>query len=106
MRIIYLCVVNRSAINRLIIRHKSYKNIPTATSANLNIPLSLNQIIDLIKQLPKTQRKKLVSIIQEEDEFIVPQWHKKIVLERIKNERLSDALPWKDVRKKLKFKSK
>jgi hypothetical protein len=41
------------------------------STAHLNIPLSFNQIIDLIKQLPKTQQKKLVSLIQEQEEFVL-----------------------------------
>lgn len=77
-----------------------------STTAHLNIPLSFNQIIDLIKQLPKTQQAKLVSLIQEQDDFIVPEWHKKIVLDRIKKEKLSEGIPWKEARKKLKFKTK
>ncbi len=75
-----------------------------SATAHLNIPLSFNQIIDLIKQLPKTQQKKLVSLIQEQDEFVVPEWHKKIVVDRIKKEKLTDGILWKDARKKLKFK--
>lgn len=42
-----------------------------STTAHLKIPLSFNQIIDLIKQLPKTQQKKLVSLIQDQDEFVL-----------------------------------
>lgn len=42
-----------------------------SASAHINIPLSFNQIIDLIKQLPKTQQKKLVSLIQGQDEFVL-----------------------------------
>jgi hypothetical protein len=41
------------------------------TTAHLNIPLSFNQIIDLIKQLPKTQQEKLVSLIKEQDNFVL-----------------------------------
>lgn len=77
-----------------------------SSSAHLNIPLSFNQIIDLIKQLPKTQQAKIVSLIQEQDDLEVPEWHKKIVLERIKKEKLSEGIPWKEARKKLKFKNK
>lgn len=42
-----------------------------SSSAHLNIPLSFNQIIDLIKQLPKKQQKKLISLIQEQDEYVL-----------------------------------
>ena len=73
-----------------------------AISANLN--LSFNQIIDLIKQLPKTQQKKIVSLIQEQEHFDVPEWHKKIVLDRIKNSKPEDYIDWKDFKKELKNK--
>lgn len=52
------------------------------TSVNLNIPISFNQIVELIKQLPKTQQEKIVEMLQ--DDFVVPEWHKIIVRERIK----------------------
>lgn len=74
------------------------------TSAHINVPLSFNQIIDLIKQLPKTQQKKIVSLIQEQDDFKVPEWHKKIVLDRIKNSKPEDYINWKDFKKELKRK--
>ncbi|MES2138540.1 MAG: hypothetical protein V4511_02450 [Bacteroidota bacterium] len=77
-----------------------------SSSAHLNIPLSFNQIIDLIKQLPKTQQEKLVLLIQKQEDFDVPEWHKKIVLDRIKKEKLNEGIPWKEARKKLKFKTK
>ena len=75
-----------------------------ASSAHINIPLSFNQIIDLIKQLPKTQQKKIVSLIQEQGEGEVPEWHKKIVLDRIKNSKPEDYIEWKDFKKELKRK--
>jgi hypothetical protein len=34
-----------------------------ATSPSLNIPVSLNLIVDLIKKLPKKDQKKIVSLI-------------------------------------------
>ncbi len=74
------------------------------TSAHINIPLSFNQIIDLIKQLPKTKQEKLVSLIKEQDDFIVPEWHKKIVLDRIKTATPESYKPWSEVRKQLKHK--
>lgn len=75
-----------------------------SSSAHLNIPLSFNQIIDLIKQLPKTQQKKIVSLIQQQEDFEVPEWHKKIVLDRIKNSKPEDYIDWKDFKKELKRK--
>jgi hypothetical protein len=75
-----------------------------STSARLNIPLSFNQIIDLIKQLPKTQQEKLVSLIQEQDDFDVPEWHKEIVRERMKTASPESFKPWSKVKKQLKHK--
>ncbi len=73
-----------------------------ATSARL--PLSFNQIIDLIKQLPKSQQIKIVSLIQEQEDFEVPEWHKKIVLDRVKNSKQEDYVDWKHFKKELKHK--
>lgn len=75
-----------------------------SNSAHLKIPFSVNQIIELVKQLPKTQQKKVVSAIQEEEEFIVPEWHKEIVRERIKTATPQSFKPWSEVKKQLKHK--
>jgi len=74
-----------------------------ATSARL--PLSFNQIIDLIKQLPKSQQIKIVSLIQEQEDCEVPEWHKKIVLDRVKNSKQEDYVDWKDFKKELKHRT-
>jgi hypothetical protein len=42
-----------------------------STSSNLNIPVSLNLIVELIKKLPKREQKKIISLIQEQDEFVL-----------------------------------
>jgi len=34
---------------------------------NLNIPLSFHQLLDLVRQLPRPEREKLVTVIQEEN---------------------------------------
>jgi hypothetical protein len=75
-----------------------------STSSNLNIPVSLNLIVELIKKLPKRDQKKIVSLIQEQDDFEVPQWQQKIVLDRIKNSKPDDYIEWKDFKKELKRK--
>ncbi|WP_026628420.1 hypothetical protein [Dyadobacter alkalitolerans] len=33
---------------------------------NFNIPLSFQQLVDLVRQLPRPEREKLVTVIQEE----------------------------------------
>lgn len=69
-----------------------------SSTANLNIPLSLNQIIDLIKQLPQKEQNKIVSLLQQQDDFEVPQWHKEIVRERIKNSKEKELLDWNTIK--------
>jgi hypothetical protein len=73
-------------------------------STTAHLTLSFNQIVDLVKQLPKAQQKKIVSFIQEQDNFEVPEWHKEIVLDRIKNSKPEDYIEWKDFKKELKRK--
>ena len=36
-----------------------------------------------------------------EEDFEIPEWHKEIVLERIKNTKEEDFIPWEQVRKDL-----
>lgn len=73
-----------------------------ATTINLNIPLSFNQIIELVKQLPKTQQDKIVELLQED--FVVPEMHKNIVRERIKTATDASFQSWDDAKKQLKRK--
>jgi len=45
-----------------------------------------------------------ITVNQTED-FDVPEWHKEIVLKRIKNAKEEDFIPWEEARKKLRFKT-
>ena len=74
-----------------------------STTAHLNIPLSFNQIIDLIKQLPKTQQKKLVSLLQEQDEFVLSAQQIDLLDKRSKTP-IDKCIPAKDSIKQLKKK--
>lgn len=40
----------------------------------------------------------------KEEDFVVPEWHKEIVRERIKNTKEEDYIPWEEVKKKLDIK--
>lgn len=66
---------------------------------SVTIPDSLyKSFVDFFKHMPNV-------IIEEQKEDIhIPEWHKKIVLDRIKNEKLEDGIPWEVARKKLKTK--
>jgi hypothetical protein len=41
-----------------------------------------------------------------QDDLVIPEEHKTIVRERIKNAKPEDYIPWEEARKQLKFKSK
>jgi hypothetical protein len=47
-----------------------------------------------------------VKQVVEDTNFVVPEWYKEIVLDRIKKEKLTDGIAWKDARKKLTFQTK
>ncbi len=67
---------------------------------SVTIPDSLyNSFIDFFKHVPEV-------IINEETEDGIPEWHKKIVLDRINKENINTGVEWKEVRKTLKFKIK
>lgn len=43
---------------------------------------------------------------EKADELDIPEEHKSIVRERIKNSKPEDLIPWQEARKQLRFKSK
>lgn len=45
----------------------------TTLNLNTNIQLTVNQLVDLAKQLPKKERVQLASILMEQDKFISKQ---------------------------------
>jgi hypothetical protein len=64
----------------------------------LKIPdKKLGFFMELVKQLGFEVTK---------DDFVIPEEHKAIVRERIKNAKPEDYIPWDEARKQLKFKSK
>ncbi len=67
---------------------------------SVKIPDSLYQsFIDFFKHMPNVT-------ITEQHEGEIPQWQQKIVLDRIKKEKITDAIPWNEARNTLKFKTK
>ncbi len=67
---------------------------------SVKIPDSLYQsFIEFFKHVPN------VTITEQKGEDI-PMWQQKIVLDRIKKEKTTDAIPWINARKTLKFKTK
>jgi hypothetical protein len=70
---------------------------------HFTINVSESKYAQLVEYLTKNFGK--VEVTEEED-FIVQDWQKEIVRERIKNAKPEDYIPWVEARKQLKFKSK
>jgi hypothetical protein len=75
--------------------------IMSTASNQLNLPLSFNQLFELVKQLPNEQKKKLIKVLQKENSNndVIPMEHKNMVRERIKNSKATELLDWDDVKK-------
>jgi DUF438 domain-containing protein len=68
-------------------------------SNHINIPLSFNQLFDLVKQLPVEQKKKLFKVLQKDDSIMeIPQQHKALVRERIKKSNADNLLDWETIK--------
>ncbi|MEQ1675818.1 MAG: hypothetical protein ABL876_03885 [Chitinophagaceae bacterium] len=55
-----------------------------ATSPNIFLPLQFNDLIDLVKKLPKKDKVKLMYVLQEEIPVTIPEWQKQFVRKSIK----------------------
>lgn len=54
------------------------------TTTNIYLPLQFNQLVDLIKALPKKERQQLIDVLQQDGPDDIPEWQKKEVHKRIK----------------------
>lgn len=71
----------------------------SATANQLHLSLSFNQLFELVKQLPAEQKRKLMKVLQKESiDNVIPEEHKAMVRERIKNSKASELLDWEDVK--------
>lgn len=55
-----------------------------AASPNIYLPLQFNDLIDLVKKLPKKEKVKLMDVLQEEIPVTTPEWQKQFVRKSIK----------------------
>ena len=74
----------------------------------LKVPLSVDQLIDLVRQLSPKEKQKLSSVLWDEtkeEEVFIPEGHKKIVRKRLKRmeESPETTLSWQDIERKLKL---
>jgi hypothetical protein len=69
------------------------------SSNQLHLPLSFNQLFELVKQLPLEQKKKLIKVLQKDNiSEEIPSQHKSFVRDRIKNSKSSELLDWENVK--------
>jgi Putative addiction module component len=71
-------------------------------SLNLNFSLNFNQLLKVVKQLTPAEKLKLNDCIWEDD-FEIPAFQQKIVLERIKESKQNkdSMVDWEDAMKTL-----
>ena len=72
----------------------------------LNIPLSFEQVIDIVKQLSLSEKQQLGEVLwteQDMDDMVIPEKHKQIVRERVKRYEASPSsyLSWDEGRASL-----
>jgi hypothetical protein len=53
-------------------------------TTNIFLPLQFNQLIDLVKKLPKKEKQKLMDVLQEDVPIVIPEWQKQFVRKSIK----------------------
>ena len=63
----------------------------------LNVkPSKLQQLLNYLKRLD------YVKVEDKKKDFVVPEWHKEIVKERLRNFKLEDCIEWSAVEKQLR----
>lgn len=73
----------------------------------LNVPLSFNQVVDIVLQLSAKDKIKLKKVLEEAadiDDYEIPEEHKNIVRQRIKASETNPSrlLNWDEAKHKLK----
>ncbi len=51
---------------------------------NIYLPLQFNQLVELIKTLPKKEKQQLMNVLQQDEPATIPEWQKQEVGKRIK----------------------
>jgi hypothetical protein len=74
----------------------------------LKVPLSFEQLIDIVRQLSPKEKQELSNVLwneSREEEINIPEGHKKIVRRRLKkmDEHPESSLNWEDIEHKIKL---
>jgi hypothetical protein len=72
----------------------------------LNVPVSFEQVIELVKQLSPAEKQQLNEVLlteQSTDDIEIPEEHKELVRERIKKyeDKPGSYLSWNEIEQKL-----
>jgi len=72
----------------------------------LNLSISFNQIVDIVRQLSPSEKQQLSEVLWDEqnvDDIAIPEGHKQIVRERIKKYENSPGsyLSWDDIEREM-----
>jgi putative addiction module component (TIGR02574 family) len=76
-----------------------------ATSPGIQIHLPFQQLVEVLKALPKKEKKQLLDVLQENDApATIPDWQKKEVHRRLKDlqKNPAKAVSWTQGMKRLK----
>ena len=74
----------------------------------LNVPLSFNQLVEVVQQLSTKEKLQLGRILWDEtkeEEIDIPEEHKQIVRQRLTRmeEQPESCLAWEDIERKIKL---
>lgn len=74
----------------------------------LKVPLSVDQLIDIVRQLSPKEKQKLSSVLWDEtreEDIFIPEGHKKIVRQRLKRMKAhpESSLTWEDIERNIKL---
>ena len=54
------------------------------STTNIYLPLQFNQLVDLIKALPKKEKQQLIDVLEQDVLDAIPEWQKQEVRKRVK----------------------
>lgn len=55
-----------------------------ASTPNIYLPLKFNQLVDLVKALPKKEKQHLFDVLEQDVPDSIPEWQKQEVRKRVK----------------------
>lgn len=54
------------------------------TTTNIYLPVQFDQLVELVKTLPKKEKQQLMEVLEQEEPTAIPEWQKQEVRRRIK----------------------